>query len=44
MKGLKIHYFDVKGGPSDAEFHADSEYDGPRALGPQKVGVLNVQS
>ena len=33
----KIHYFEVKRGPSDAEFHAESDYDGPEAPGPPKV-------
>ena len=38
----KIRHFEVTGGPSDAEFGTDYDYDGPQPLGTPNIGVFEV--
>ena len=43
IRGDKIKHPEPLGGDLDAEFHGDSEFHGPRAIGGQERGVIGGQ-
>ena len=43
IRGVKIQPPETLRGDLDAEFHGDSEFHGPRAIGGQERGVIGGQ-